>query len=172
MSKSLSFCSRNYPMNTKINTLTDSVPVTPSESRESITNRLYTVPELIRLTGMTRKQVTYWARIGLVRPIFRDTQASIGHPASFYSAAEVIKALVICELRRAGFSPRQVQQVALNLEEHGIHLHDSESYLLTDGYSVYLAESNNEVIDILRNHRQMLLLVPIHEQVAKLRKAA
>jgi hypothetical protein len=45
-------------------------------------------------------------------------------------------------------------------------------YLLTDGYSVYYANSNNEVTDILKHHRQMLLLVPLREQVEKLKAAA
>lgn len=141
-------------------------------SRENITQRFYTVPELMRITGMTRKQVTYWARIDLVVPTFRDTQAATGCPASFYAATEVIKALIVCELRRAGFTPRQVQQVAQNLQKRGVRFSSIETYLLTDGYSVYYADSDNEVVDILRHHRQLLLLVPIHEQVAKLKEAA
>ncbi len=44
--------------------------------------------------------------------------------ALFYSSTEVIKALIVCELRRSGFSPRQVQQVARNLQEHGIQLYE------------------------------------------------
>ena len=80
--------------------------------------------------------------------------------------------MVIADLKRAGFSLRQIQQVARNLEEHGISLEKSENYLLTDGYSVYYANSDSEVIDIFKHHRQMLLLVPVHEQVQKLRLAA
>ena len=66
----------------------------------------------------------------------------------------------------------QVQQIARNLEEHGLRLDASEAYLLTDGYSVYYALSDDEVVDVLKHRRQMLLLVPIHEQVAKLREVA
>ncbi|MCA1636357.1 MAG: hypothetical protein LC802_22375 [Acidobacteria bacterium] len=70
------------------------------------------------------------------------------------------------------FTPSQVQKVAHNLEEHGLRLDAPETYLLTDGYSVYYANSDNEVVDILKHNRQMLLLIPIHEQVEKLKRAA
>ena len=143
-----------------------------AEGRNPLDKSLYTAPELMRLTGMTRKQISYWAKIGLVTPALRDSAAGPGKSALFYTAPEVIKALIVCELRRAGFTPRQVHQVARNLGERGIRLDASEAYLLTDGYSIYYALSDNEVVDVLKHHRQMLLLVPIHEQIAKLREVA
>jgi DNA-binding transcriptional MerR regulator len=140
--------------------------------QERTTKRLYTAPELMRLTRMTRKQVTYWAQIGLITPALRTPNTNSGKPTLFYSSTEVIKALIVCELRRSGFSPRQVQQVARNLQEHGIQLYESEAYLLTDGYSVYYAFSDGEVVDVLKHRHQMMLLIPIHEQIAKLREVA
>ena len=138
----------------------------------SLDKRLYTLPDLLRLTGLTRRQVTYWAQTGLLAPTMRDVQAIKGKPGYFYSSRDVVKALIVCELRRAGFSPRQVQQVVRNLKDDGIRLNDTELFLLTDGYSVYYATSNNEVVDVLKHHRQMLFLVTIHDQVEKLRRAA
>ncbi|MGI9061752.1 MAG: MerR family transcriptional regulator [Ktedonobacteraceae bacterium] len=140
--------------------------------REIADKRLYTAPELMRLTGMTRKQVTYWAKIGLITPTLRNAHAENGQLALFYSSKEVVKALIVCELRRSGFSPRQVQQVGRNLQEQGIQLYESKAYLLTDGYSIYYAFSDGEAVDVLKHHHQMLLLIPIHEQVAKLQEAA
>src|SRR6266852_5430209 len=140
--------------------------------RDELTKHLYTAPELMRLTAMSRKNVSYWAKIGLVAPTLRKPNADNGKPALFYSGTEVVKALIVCELRRRGFSLRQVQQVARNLQERGLQLYESEAYLLTDGYSVYYAFSDNEVVDVLKNHHQMLLMVPIHEQVAKLQEVA
>jgi len=134
--------------------------------------RLYTMPELLRLAGISRKQATYWVKIKLVNPVMRTAEARIGHPASLYSAQEVVKAMIVADLTRAGFSLRQIQQVARNMEEHAIRLDKSENYLLTDGYSVYYAASDNEAIDVLKHHRQMLLLVPVHEQVEKLQRVA
>lgn len=144
----------------------------PAGKGVTLTKRMYTVPELLGLTGLTRKQVTYWDQTGLLPPTVKDPGARTGSPASFYSAADVVKALVFCDLRNAGFKPRQIQQVAKNLREHRIRLDVAANYLLTDGYSVYYAYSDTEAFDILRHHRQMMMLVPIHEQVEKLRNAA
>jgi len=141
-------------------------------SKQSTGKRLYTVPEVMKLTGLSRKQVEYWAAIGLLTPTLRDASALGSQPASFYSVEAVVKALIMCDLRSRGFTPRQVQQVASNLEAQGLRLDDPDMYLLTDGYSVYYANSNNEVTDILKHHRQMLLLVPLREQVEKLKAAA
>jgi DNA-binding transcriptional MerR regulator len=146
--------------------------VDDARARDLLSRRLYTAGDLMRLTGMTRKQVTYWAKIGLVRPSVRDSQATTGQPALFYIGAEVVKALVVCELRRAGFSLQQVQQVARNLGSLGVSLERSESYLLTDGVSVFYAFNDQEVVDVMRQHRQLLLLLPIHEQIARLEEVA
>ncbi len=148
------------------------IPAQGMPGRDELTKHLYTAPELMRLTGMSRKNVSYWAKIGLVAPTLRNPNADNGKPALFYSGTEVVKALIVCELRRRGFSLRQVQQVARNLQERGIELYESEAYLLTDGYSVYYAFNDGEVVDVLKHHHQMLLLVPIHEQVAKLQEVA
>lgn len=141
-------------------------------SQDLVSQRLYSSAELMRVTGMTRKQLSYWDQISLVRPAIRDRSAPTGHPALFYSGTEVVKALVVCELRRAGFSLRQVQQVAKNLELSGLSLSGSEAYLLTDGHSVYYAFSDREVVDMMRHHRQQLMLLPLHEQIARLQEVA
>ncbi len=137
-----------------------------------LSERHYSVRELMRLSGLTRKKVTYWEQIGLVVPIRRTTRGTRGKPSIFYPAAQVLKVLIICELLRLRLSLGQVQELASNLQSLDIELYESESYLLTDGYSLYYAFSDGQVVDVHKNHRQMLLLVPIHEQVAKLQEVA
>jgi DNA-binding transcriptional MerR regulator len=136
-----------------------------------LSRRRYKVPELIAITGMTRKKVEYWDRIGLLKPSIRDHNAVGSQPASFYSAKEVIKALILCDLRQRGFTPSQLKTLAQCLEKQGQRLGDSELYLLSDGYSIYYAETGDRVVDLLK-HKGQMLLVPVHEQIEKLRRRA
>jgi DNA-binding transcriptional MerR regulator len=140
--------------------------------REELTKRLYTARELMTLTDMTRRQVEYWAEIDLLRPTFRKPHAHGRRPALFYTVSDVVRAMIICELRCRNFSLQQVRQIVRNLQEQGLDLSRSELYLLTDGHSVYYAFSDREVMDVLKQHHQMLLLLPIHEQLARLQQAA
>ena len=133
--------------------------------------RLYTIPELIEITGMTRRQAVYWEQIGLLVPKARNPNAAGRQPSAFYYAREVVKALIICDLLKRGISLQQVQHLAHYLERRGVRLDESEGYLVTDGHTVLFAKSNAEVIDILKHQGQMILVV-IHEQVEKLRNAA
>jgi DNA-binding transcriptional MerR regulator len=144
-----------------------------SRELREVGKRFYTVSELIRLSGITRKQATYWAQIDLLRPTMHSPEARGKNPAYFYSTEDAVRALLFCELKRRGFSPSQIKQVSRNLKKDGVRLERAAGiYLLTDGYSVYYAANDHEAVDILRHHRQMLLLVPIHEHVKKLREAA
>jgi DNA-binding transcriptional MerR regulator len=133
--------------------------------------RRYTVSEVMRLAGVSRKQVTHWAKTKLLSPSFRNSKARGGKPSSFYSATEVVMALIFSDMKHRGFSLQQIRKVADNLSKDGVRLDEPDTYLLTDGYSVYYANSDDEVVDFLKHHRQMML-VPIREQVEKLKKVA
>jgi DNA-binding transcriptional MerR regulator len=134
--------------------------------------RFFTMPELLKITGLTRKQLTYWSKTKLLSATFRQTPPRAGLPTSFYSFEEVVKALVISYLKRKKFPLQQIRRVIRNLESQGVRLDASRSFLLTDGYSVYYAYAETEVVDILKHHGQMLLLVPLHEQVERLKEVA
>jgi len=124
----------------------------------------------MRLAGLSRKQVTYWAEIGLVEPSLRDPRAASGQPAAFYSRSDALRALIAADLRRRGFTPRQLAQVLRNIEGNGC-IESLGRYIVTDGYSIYYAKNDNEVVDILK-HRGQMLLVSIVEQAEKLSDVA
>jgi hypothetical protein len=130
--------------------------------------RMYSIPELIQITGMTRRQVSYWSQIGLIIPSFRNNSAKNGELSVFFSATEVVKALVVCELRRSGFSPKRVGRIADSFYAQRFEIVKNEVYLLTDGQSLYYAHSDTEVVNVLRSCRKMFVLIPLQECLNKL----
>lgn len=139
--------------------------------KEQGNKRYYTIPELTKLTGLSRRQVDYWAANNLITPSLRNSEVRGGKPASFYSASEALKILIFSDLKQRGFSLMQIRQFHRNLAGNGVSLDEAVSYLLTDGVSIFYAKSEGEVIDILKSNRQMLL-VPIQEQLERLRRVA
>ena len=129
------------------------------------------VQKLMRLTELTRAQIMNLEKTGLVKPSWREYSKSRPQRAAVsYSVQDVLKALIISDLRDK-FSFQQVRKAMKNLEELGITL-DESTYLLTDGYSIHVAKTDKEVVDVLRHFRQMLLLVSVEDQIQKLEKTA
>jgi hypothetical protein len=151
----------------------DGNPATPSPvaTNRAAPDRLLelqdTALEPIWLTGMTCR-----ANVGLIAPTHQDPTAGTGKPALSYTAVLAVEALIVCELRRARFTLREVQHVALNLENRGSRLAESDANLRTDGWSVNFAFSDDEVVDVLKHRRQMLLLASLPQQLIARREVA
>ncbi len=144
----------------------------PHVPPSSAGKRYYTIPELQKLTGLSRRQLDYWAQVRLITPSLRDPRVrGGGKPASFYCTIEALKVLMFSDLKQRGFSLPQVRQLYRNLLSTGVRLDEAGTYLLTDGVTILCAKSNSEVVDLLKHNRQMLL-IPIQEQIEKLRKVA
>lgn len=138
----------------------------------SLDKSRYTLEEVMRLADMTRSQVVNLSKVGLVAPRWRTySKAGPGRRPMYYAPEDVLRVLIISEMRQAKFSLQQVRKVIRNLEELGQAI-DAHSYLLTDGHSVQVLNSSDEVIDIFRHKRQLLLLVSIEDQIRKLKKIA
>jgi hypothetical protein len=107
----------------------------------------------------------------LIAPIIRNPGIRGGKPASFYSPSEALKILIFSDVKQRGFSLLQIRQLQRNFDSHDVRLDEAGTYLLTDGVTILYAKSDHEVIDILKSNRQMLL-VPIQEQIERLRRVA
>jgi DNA-binding transcriptional MerR regulator len=125
------------------------------------------INELIKITGLSRAQITFYEKTKLLGPALREySKSRRRRPAVFYSEKDVLKALIISDMQAAGFSTHQLRTAIENLEDLGFSF-EAKSHLLTNGDSVYVADTEGAVIDILRRHRQMLLLVSIEDQIQK-----
>ncbi len=128
---------------------------------------IYTSNEVSRISGVSLRQLQWWDEKNVVSP------RHDGH-RRVYSAVEVVEVTVIAELRRKGFSLQKIRRVLRYLQkEMGKRLADAvagdaEVHLLTDGKSIYLEDSHDRIIDILKNARQPMFLVCVTDQVRRL----
>jgi DNA-binding transcriptional MerR regulator len=127
----------------------------------------FTSNDVIRLTGISARQLQWWDERGLVVP------ARQGH-RRLYTVDDLAELAVICDLRRRGFSLQKVRKVLRFLQrELGKRLVETvsggEYHLLTDGHHIYLENSAQQVVDILKNARQPLLAVCLSDTVRQVR---
>ena len=129
---------------------------------------LFTSHDVIRLTGITARQLQWWDERGIVVP------ARQGH-RRVYSFEDLTEVAVICELRRKGFSLQRVRKVVRFLQrEFSKRLAEtvagsSNYHLLTDGRSLYLETSPQQIVDILKNSRQPMLAICLSDTVRRVK---
>jgi DNA-binding transcriptional MerR regulator len=96
---------------------------------------------------------------GVLIPCVRNTKARGSQAAMFYSPKQVLRALVILELRKKGLSLAKIKRVESNLRMNwNKQLEDATRFLLTDGKTAFYAETKTRVVDILRHANQMTLV--------------
>jgi|SRR5581483_10204777 len=128
----------------------------------------FTSLDVIRLTGITARQLQWWDERGIVTPLRR------GH-RRVYSFEDLTEVAVICELRRKGFSLQRVRRVVRLLQkEFSKRLAETVSgsskyHLLTDGRTLYLETSPQHIVDILKNSRQPMFAVCLSDTVRQVK---
>ena len=105
----------------------------------------YRVPDVVRVVGITYRQLDYWARTGLVRPSIRDAQGSGSQ--RLYSFQDLVALKVIKSLLDTGISLQRVRKAVEYLHDmkrpaHGVTL-------MSDGSRIYEADSPEAVVDLL-----------------------
>ena len=127
----------------------------------------YSSKQVMALTGISARQLQWWDERGIVVP------ARHGH-RRLYSVEDLAEVAVITELRRRGFSLQRVRKVLRFLErELGRRLFEAvtgtEYHLLTDGRRIYLENSAQQAIDILKNARQPMFAICLSDTVRQIR---
>ena len=122
-------------------------------------------PMVCRLTGVTYRQLDYWARTELVTPSI--TPASGSGSKRTYSYGDVLEVKVIKSLLKSGLSLARARQAVECLRRSlGADL-ASSSLVLSDSGSV-LARSDGDLVDLLRGGQGVFNIVPLASVVAEL----
>ncbi|MGH2828985.1 MAG: MerR family transcriptional regulator [Actinomycetota bacterium] len=132
-------------------------------------------PTVCKTVGITYRQLDYWARTGLVKPSVRGATGSGSQ--RLYSFTDVVHLKIIKRLLDAGVSLQQTRKAIEYLtetEQQPLH----ESTLISDGSSIYLCKSRDEVIDLLSRGQGVFgiavgrIYEEVQESVAELRRDA
>ena len=99
-----------------------------------------------RAAGITYRQLDYWARTQLVEPTVRGAAGSGSQ--RLYGFRDILVLKLVKRLLDTGISLQQIRVAVNQLRESGIR-DLAQTTLMSDGASVYLCTSNDEVIDLV-----------------------
>src|ERR1039458_9902 len=130
----------------------------------------YNSSEVARICGVSLRQLQWWDERNVVSP------RQDGHKR-IYMLPEVVEISVIAELRRKGFSLQKIRRVLRFLQKDmGKRLSEalsatSDVHLLTDGKSIYLEDTPDRIIDLVKNARHPMFLIALPDQARRLSAA-
>ena len=106
----------------------------------------YRVPNACQASGITNRQLDYWARTGLVEPSIRNAHGSGSQ--RLYSFRDILVLKIVRGLLDTGISLQNIRLAVDKLRDLGVD--DLATItLVSDGRTVYQCRSNEEVIDLL-----------------------
>jgi len=128
--------------------------------------RTYSSREVASLTGLTARQLQLWDQSGLVAAAIPPHKTDAGgYTERRYTPIELFELLVLADLRRRGFSIRQLHTILRLLKQQfGERLFEATGgggsvQLLTDGREIYARTSSGAFFNLLKAPGQPLLVV-------------
>ena len=115
----------------------------------------YRGPQVCKIVGITYRQLDYWARTGLVRPSVMDANGS--GTQRLYSYRDLVELKVIKQMLDAGISLQSARKAVESLREFDEGL--ASVRVVIQGPNVVLAQSDEQVMDLLRGGQGVLSVV-------------
>jgi DNA-binding transcriptional MerR regulator len=128
--------------------------------------RTYSSREVAALTGVTARQLQHWDAGGLLSPAIPSHRTDAGgYTERRYTPIELFELLVLADLRRRGFSVRQLHAILGALaDQFGARLFDATGggggvTLLTDGQEIFARTDRGQFFNLLKTPAQPLLAI-------------
>jgi len=115
----------------------------------------YRGPQVCKIVGITYRQLDYWARTDLVRPSVHDAAGS--GTQRLYSFRDLLELKVIKQMLDAGISLQSARTAVESLRRYDKDV--ASARIVIQGSTVVLAESDDEVMDLLRAGQGVLSVV-------------
>ena len=128
--------------------------------------KLYSSREVAQLTGLTARQLQWWAQRGLFLPAVpsQKTEAG-GFTERRYTPVELLELMVLADLRRKGFTVSRIRKLLEVLHTRfKTRLYDAiESggpvTLFIDGENIYAKTEEGDLFSILDDAAQPLMMM-------------
>jgi DNA-binding transcriptional MerR regulator len=115
----------------------------------------YRGPQVCKIVGITYRQLDYWARTGLVRPSVMDANGS--GTQRLYAYRDLVELKVIKQMLDAGISLQSARKAVESLR--GFDQDLASVRIVLQGPNVVLAQSDEQVMDLLRGGQGVLSMV-------------
>src|SRR6516165_3602648 len=121
------------------------------------TEQGYRGPQVCKIVGITYRQLDYWARTDLVRPSVCDANGS--GTQRLYSYTDLVELRVIKQMLDAGIALQSARKAVESLRNFGEDL--ASVRIVIQGTKVVLAETDEQVMDLMRDGQGVLNIVPL-----------
>lgn len=128
--------------------------------------KLYSSREVAQLTGLTARQLQWWAKRKLFAPSVPSHKTDAGgYTERRYSPVELLELMVLADLRRKGFTVYKIRRLLQTLKTRfNTRLYEAIEAggpvtLFIDGHDIYARTEKGDLYNILDNAAQPLLMV-------------
>jgi DNA-binding transcriptional MerR regulator len=128
--------------------------------------KLYSSREVAQLTGLTARQLQWWAARKLFLPAVPSKKtAAGGFTERRYTPVELLELMVLADLRRKGFTVQRIRRLLQVLRTRfGVRLYEAIEgggpvTLFIDGHDIYARTEGGELFNLLDNAAQPLLML-------------
>lgn len=123
----------------------------------------YRGPAVCKIVGISYRQLDYWTTTGLVQPSVRSAEGSGSQ--RLYAFDDVLQLKIVKHLLDTGVSLQRIRAAIEYVRERGLSLRAVT--LMSDGQTVYAADDQRELIDLLRKG-QGVFAIAVEPVVAEL----
>jgi DNA-binding transcriptional MerR regulator len=128
--------------------------------------KLYSSREVAQLTGLTARQLQWWAKRNLFPPAVESHKtAAGGFTERRYTPIELLELMVLADLRRKGFTVARIRKLLLVLKTRfKTRLYEAIEgggpvTLFIDGENIYARTEAGDLFSILDNAAQPLMMM-------------
>ena len=134
-----------------------------SAERRVLGEPVFATAAVARLAGLSLRQLQWWDERKLVAPR-KDERRRL------YGRDQVLEILTVAALRRKGLSLQKIRRLLrpLRRESARVWSNPSDTYVVTDGKAVYLADQPQDVLARFLRARRPMYLVCLSEHARRI----